>query len=306
MSTVPFPAVPRERPPMISRRTMLTVSAAAGLSGLCAAYVTVTRPLLRPAEGVDRGPIQFTSEPLATPEHEFAVRYLPDQAWAANADYVIRNGRSLVFFNSYEPVENNTAIRIEPFAMIFPPRPDDAEAEPLTIVGEAAILRVAGSIELTNADPGRIIGASVPGPVRLRGPENFDLQGRNFTYDENAQRLWSDETVTFRHADHSGRGRGMQLDLLRVGEPDAFESVAVNGVRILRLLSNVEMDLRLDDERGGPFSSLSSEQNIVIVAAEAPAETKPPGPPTHVTCKGSFTFDLDRNVASFEEQVVAA
>jgi hypothetical protein len=287
---------------------MLTVSAAAGLSGLCVAYTALTRPLLRPAERVDRGPIEFSSEPITTPESEIAKRYLPDQPWAAKpSDYVIRNGRSLVFFNRYEPVENNTAVRIEPFAMIFPPSDEKPDAEPLTIVGEAAILRVAGSIELTNADPGRIVGASVPGPVRLRGPEGLDLQGHNFTYDENAQRLWSDDDVTFRHAEHSGRGRGIQLDLLRVGDPEAFESIAVSGVRVLRLLSHVEMDLRIDDERGGgPFGAVSTEPKNITAAADAAAATKAPVPPTHVTCQGSFTFDLDRNVAAFEERVVAS
>lgn len=288
---------------MISRRTMLTVSTAAGLSGLCAAYVVFTRPLLRPAEGVDRGPMQVASEPLESPEHDVALRYLPDQPWAAKADFVIRNGRSLVFFNTYEPTKDGKAIEIAPFAMVFPPKLEDETAEPLTIVGEAAILRVAGTIDLADADPGRIIGASIPGPVRLRGPEGFDLQGHTFTYDETAQRLWSDEPVTFRHAEHSGRGRGIQLDLLRVGDPEAFESIACNGVRTLRLLSDVEMNLQLDDHGGGPFGAISPEAEVATVAA-ATAEEQPA--PTHVTCKGSFTFELDRNVATFDERVIAS
>jgi len=252
---------------------------------------------------MDHGPLQVFSEPIETPEHDVALRYLPDQPWAAKADFVIRNGRSLVFFNRYEPTRDGKAIQIEPFAMVFPPKSDDEAGEPLTIVGEAAILRVAGTIDLADADPGRIVGASIPGPVRLRGPDGFDLQGRTFTYDETAQRLWSDEPVTFRHAEHSGRGRGIQLDLLRIGDPEAFESVACNGLRTLRLLSDVEMNLQLDDQGGGPFGAISPEAEAVTVATAANEEKSAP---THVTCQGSFTFELDRNVATFAERVIAS
>ncbi len=63
------------------------------------------------------------------------------------------------------------------------------------------------------------------------------------------------------------------------------------------------MNLQLDDHGGGPFGAISPEAEVVTVAPTSVSE-KPA--PTHVTCKGSFTFELDRNVAAFDERVIAS
>ncbi|MGC1272545.1 MAG: hypothetical protein WBC44_02470 [Planctomycetaceae bacterium] len=308
MSTVPFPPAPNDRPSGFSRRTLLTASAAAGLSGLCAGYVAITRPLLRPAEGVDRQPFAFTSQPLNSARiNKSALLYLPDQPWAAKAEWEVHNGRSILFFNSCEPLEpksgepnpQGSEVRLEPFAMVLPPKAGREGEAPVTVVASAAILRVAGSLEFENADPGRIIGGRMPGAVRLRGPEGLNLQGTDFRFDEAAQRIWSDKPVAFVHGAHHGRGHGVQLELFRVAPPEAYDAVAVNGVSVVRLLRDVDMELQLDDARGGPFGSLEGSRETTADSSEKPL-------PTRVTCSGSFTFDIDRNEASFTKDVVAS
>lgn len=308
MSTVPFPPAPNDRASGFSRRTLLTASAAAGLSGLCAGYVAITRPLLRPAAGVDRQPFEFTSQPLGAARiNQSALRYLPDQPWAAKAEWEVHNGRSILFFNSCEPIEpksddpssSGSEVRLEPFAMVMPPKAGEEDEEPVTVVASAAILRVAGSLEFENADPGRIIGGRMPGDVRLRGPDGLDLQGTDFRFDEAAQRIWSDKPVAFVHGAHHGRGHGVQLELFRVAPLEAYDAVAVNGVSVVRLLREVDMELQLDDARGGPFGSLESSPETTVQSGEKPL-------PTRVTCSGSFTFDVDRNEASFSKDVVAS
>lgn len=280
---------------------MLTASAAAGLTSLCAGYAVLTRPLLRPTEGTDQRAFSGPSTPVPEQKNEFAIYYLPDEPWAANAAYVVRNGQSVIFFNSWEPIDDNTAVRLEPFAMVLPPEPHEQDREAVTLVGDAAILRVAGTIQLEKPDPGRIIGGSVPGAVRLRGPEGLDLKGRNFSFSEAAERLWSDEDVEFRYSTHKGRGHGLQLELFRVGVPESFESVAVSGVKVLRLLRDVEMDLLIDDRRGGPFGTIAGGAK-----AETPESQPAEQQLTRVTSDGAFTFDLIENVARFDENVVAS
>lgn len=278
---------------------MLTASAAVGLSSLCAGYAVLTRPLLRPVTSADKQALKGSFDPAPEQKNELATYFLPDQPWAANAAYVVRNGQSVIFFNTWEPIENNTAVRLEPFAMVLPPKPDDEEQQAVTLVGEKAVLRVAGTIELSNPDPGRITGGTVQGEARVRGPENLDLKGRNFSFSEAAERLWSDEPVEFTYSTHSGRGHGLQLELFRVGEPDAFESVAISGVKVLRLLRDVEMDLLIDDRGGGPFGTIAGDS-----PEKQPASTAPQ--PTRVTSDGAFTFDLIENIARFDENVVAS
>lgn len=294
---------------------MLTASLAAGLSGLCAGYVVVTRPLLRPAEGVDHRPFQFTATPLdAAKVNQAALRYLPDQPWAATAEWVVHNGRSILFCNSCEQITSDSSdpgrtgseFRLEPFAMILPPDPGKPDDEAVTIAASSATLRVAGSLEFEQADPGRITGGRMPGAVRLRGPDGLDVQGTDFHFDEKAQRVWSDKAVDFAHGPHSGRGHGLQLELFRVADPETYDAVAVNGVRVVRLLRDVEMDLQIADDSGGPFGSLDGSATTNTVTANANSNPGESSQPTKVTCSGSFTFDVDRNEAVFTQDVVAS
>lgn len=279
---------------------MLTVSTAVGLSGLAAGYAAVTRPLLRSTEAADSKPWNGPAADLATPESDLAKRFLPDQPWAADAAYTVRNGRAVMFFNKFERIPGGNAIELKPFAMMYPPKEDRAGDLPLTVIGERAILQVEGAIDdIATADPGRITGGRMPGLVQLRGPDGLELVGTNFHFHESPEpQIWSDEAVAFRQGGHSGRGTGATLEMFRVGDPAAFESIAANGVRRIRLRKDVEMDLRFAGGEGGPFASLSGGE------PKPPAEGEEPLP-TRITCSGAFTFDCRTNIATFETDVLA-
>lgn len=283
---------------------MLTVSAAAGLSGLCAGYVTFTRPLLRPAAGVERTPFNGVHKDIPSPDIDLATRFLPGVHWAADAKYVVHNGKAVLFFNEWKRVDDGKAIELKPFAMLYPPKADKPADAPLTILGDAAVLQVEGAIDdITTSDPGRIIGGRMPGMVQLRGPDGLDLLGSDFYFDEKSLKVWSDGEVAFTQGLHSGRGKGVTLELFRVGAPEAFESVAVSGVRTVRLRSDVEMDLRVGDD-GGPFGALAGDSTKAEAKPEAEKPKEEPLP-TRVTCEGMFSFDLETNLVTFEKNVIA-
>src|SRR5690606_10959595 len=150
------------------------------------------------------------------------------EPWAADATYTIQlqNGESTIYFNKWDPVEDNKAIRLEPFAMVFPPDEESEDDTPQTLAGDTAILRVQGSTDLAKANPGRIIGGTVPCKARLRGPDDLRINGANFNFNEDAQRLWSDDDVYFRQGQNAGRGHGMQLELFRVGDASEYRTMA--------------------------------------------------------------------------------
>lgn len=280
---------------------MLTLSAAAGLAGLCAGYARLTRPFLTSAEDPTRHETIKPNASIDIPLDPTALQYLPDDPWAAKATWIFHShtGQSIIYFNDWKPVEKNTAIRLEPFAMIMPPSDRSPDSEPITIVGEAATLRVQGSLSLTDPNLGRITGGTIENAVRLRGPDALEINGSNFHFKESAQRIWSDDDVTFRQGANSGRGHGIQLDLFRVGPAEAYESVAVSGVKVFRLLRNVEMELYLGGDEDEP--SAAQDHPSAMFASREGSTT-----PTKIQCAGSFLFDLRDNIARFDENVVAS
>ena len=291
---------------MMPGRFALTFIMALGLGGLCAGYVYVTRPLLAPAASRGQREVAGESRVPTGPRDARAAKYLPGEPWAADATYIlqIQNGESTIFFNKWETVEDNKAIRLEPFAMIFPPDEESDDDTPLTLAGDAAILRVEGSTDLSNPDPGRIIGGTVPGKARLRGPDDLRINGANFNFNEDAQRLWSDDDVYFRQGQNAGRGHGMQLELFRVGDASEYRTMAVSGVKVFRLLRDVSMELVLEDgDDAGPFANLSGGETPSAASSESDPNTPPT--PTFIESTGAFTFDLETNIARFDENVVA-
>ena len=281
---------------------MLTVGAAASLSGLCAGYAALTRPIFSvPPPSAERM-LTAVSGPALPPETgRWAREFLPDEAWAASAKYQVRNGRTFLYTNSWEPVEGQKAVRLAPFALVLQPDAANPDKPPLTIVAEAAVVRFAGSIDLNDPDPGRIVGGMLQGAVRLRGAGGLELDGRDFTFAEDALRLWSDEEVAFKHGPHAGRGRRIQIDLLRVGAPESFDAIAVSGVAAVRLLRDVQLDLDPKGQQSVGLLGGSAKTPTVPASGEAAS-----GAPLRVTSQGPFVFDLQQNVATFEQQVRCA
>ncbi|MCA9118502.1 MAG: hypothetical protein KDA79_25750, partial [Planctomycetaceae bacterium] len=178
-------------------------------------YSVAISPFATPGDQGGLALLHSTEAPPPPPENvRMAEKYLASQPWAAKAKYQIRTAEAFVYANEWEPVENDQAVRFRPFAMIYMPRDRPENEQPVTVVGESAYLKFANRFQVTDPDPGRIIGGALQGNVRIVGPNGLTIVGRNFIYSEKAMRLWSDESVHFAYGPHRGRGYGLQVELI--------------------------------------------------------------------------------------------
>ncbi|MGQ0635246.1 MAG: hypothetical protein ACT4QC_11595 [Planctomycetaceae bacterium] len=274
----------------MDRRTVLTLSTAAVLSGLYALYGVVFGPLLSPRLEINRRAVTRSDDAPARDLEcaREAAEHLPEQIWAADAAYQAHFGRSIVFAEKWEMVENegrektaeSRRVRFRPFAMIWRSADQKPDEAPLTIVSESAVVEFAQKFSITNPHPGRVVGGALEGKVTVRGAENLALDGQTFHFSEDALRVWSDHPLKFARGPHTGRASGLELALIRQAGPPEPDRPAVSGVRTVRLLKDVEMHL-VSETKG----------------ASRPAER------VRVTCAGSFEYGVETHVAVFQKQV---
>ncbi|QDT64121.1 LptA/OstA family protein [Calycomorphotria hydatis] len=268
--------------------------------GLTFAYMRVTEPLFTADHSHD---IQFThpeTEELVPqpPENRmWAEKHLPNQPWAMEAKYQLRNRDTVLYTNTWDPVDRDHAIRIRPFAMIFQADEDGRQQQPITVSGDSAYLRFEGSIDLESPSPGRIQFGALEGEVTIEGPEGLKITGRNFAFDENSQKIWSDELVAFQYGPHQGRGRGVEIELYAMGPKKAFGTVAVTGAKLFRIRRDVQLKMEVDSSNsnmGLPGSEIANKGN------EDENETPLP---LLISSHGPFQFDLEQNRGKFSDRV---
>src|SRR5262249_38657604 len=140
-----------------------------------------------------------------------------------------------------------------------------------------------GKFEATHINPGRIVEGDLEGQVTILGPKGLAVEGRDFFFREKERRAWSDHPVKFAWGPHSGKGHGLEMDLIPEEGPPDDSKPAIAGVRTLRLIKDVVMDLVPNSKEG-----------------EAPRA------PAHVTSAGSFEYSVESHVAAFRRNVSVA
>jgi len=276
----------------LKRRTLLTMSTAACLCGAYEAYALFISPMFTPHVDMLGGPERRTREPGSHKPPEFrrqAEAHLGHLPWAADAKFQFRNDTGFFYFREWEkvaPADNDEKtdstgkVRFTPFAMIWRPKGHPPDKEPYTIDSESALVQFARPFELTNTDPGRVIGGGLEGKVRIRGPDNLALDGQHFNFAENALRIWSDHSIAFQQGQNTGRAQGLELDLIPEAGPHEDDETAIAGIRTVRLRKKVELELVSDPK------SLGKADNTVFV-----------------DCEGNFEFDVEAHVGTFQRNV---
>ncbi|MGE5193822.1 MAG: hypothetical protein ACM3U2_15100 [Deltaproteobacteria bacterium] len=278
----------------MDRRTLLTVSTAACLCGIYEVYALVVSPLFSPRADVatDGGKNDRDKVPPKPPENRRqAEKYLSDQPWAGDSKYQFRTDAGFFYFDEWEKIEQTGKVRFQPFAMIWRPKGSDPGREPYTITSDSALVEFAEKFEITNHHPGRVVGGALEGKVRIRGPEDLAIDGKDFNFAEKATRVWSDHSVRFQRGPHTGRGLGLELDLIPApGAPDD-EKPAVSGVRTVRLRKDVEMELVSDSNppagRGEPPTAHAAKPDATVF----------------INSDGNFEYDVEGHVATFRKNV---
>ena len=261
---------------------MLAVVTAVALYGLYSVYALTVVPLIAPPAipgktiqvPVDRpgsGPIESI---------RIAERYLAAPRWPVDAKYKLHDSNAFIYFEEWEPVDSNSAVRFTPFAMVWMQEGREEGAQPTTIVSESAYVRFDSKFDVTEFKIGRIIRGDMEGDVRIDGANGLAIKGKNFVFSENAMHIRSEYPVDFAYERHTGSAKGLQVELLSPENEGDGNTLAVSGVKSVRLRRNVQMNLISD-----PTDSDEGPVNVEIHSA------------------GSFEYVLADHSATFEDTV---
>ncbi|HAH44638.1 MAG TPA: hypothetical protein DCM07_07215, partial [Planctomycetaceae bacterium] len=269
---------------LIANRLLLTWFTTAVLSGAYLLYAQAMRAVI--IEQVIRQDFPeeiFQSPEYASGNNEKAKTFLPEHDWAANARYQFKDENVYVYTEQWEQEEKNRAVRLKPFAMLmFDRKKGEAEA-PIAMVSEKALVRFEYPFGIKHTDPGRMVAGSLDGRVKITGPNGLIIWGRNFFYDETSMNIWSAHEVQFAYEDHRGQARGIEMKLIPAKTQLQELKPAVEGIREIVLRHNVHMKL-------------------AIKKSAKPSEY-PASRFAEVKSKGSFTFNLETNQGTFNDDV---
>ncbi|MCH7990522.1 MAG: hypothetical protein IID46_15380, partial [Planctomycetes bacterium] len=220
--------------------------------------------------------------------------------WATKAKYQLRTDNSFVYAQTTEPNHAENAIRFSPFAVVWMQKGKRENEEPYVIISESAYIKFANSFEdLSNPNPGRVIGGTLEGEVRIIGPDGLIVLGEDFWFSEASMSIWSDNPVRFWQGPHVGSAIGLDAELIPDEVARAKDKLAFSGVKSVRLRENVVMDLLFDDDNEHVHPhGLQKTQS----AQRTPEEKKEPVT-VHIQSKGSFTFGVDTHLGTFVNDV---
>ncbi|VAX37011.1 hypothetical protein MNBD_PLANCTO02-2936 [hydrothermal vent metagenome] len=285
---------PSQSPSIFSSRWFLTVVVAAGMSGMFYCYSLAMRPLLKsPLETKAIHAVGW-QPPINRPREnrEIAIEHLSEQSWAADAKYQLRNKETYIYTNEWEQIEDGQAIRFHPFAMVIKSKNGK---RPLTVVAESAYVRFQSKFSPTTPNPGKIISGALQGAVHIKGADGLVLDGRNFSFSESAQRIWSDHNVSFAFQEHYGKAMGIELELIPDKNPKKGSMLEVVGIRSIRLRRNVDMHLQTDTKKTDSVKP-STMKGVAEIAKHQSRMVQ-------IRSAGSFDFSSTDNTAAFLQDV---
>ena len=267
------------RPTYRPRRLQLTAATMVGLLLLSGLYSLGMQQVIVLSEAVPRPKLAaLVSNTNQAPNSRLARQYLAQAPWAADAKYQFSTADAVIYTQEWTALDDNSAIRFRPFAVIWKQPPDSSgdRPRPVTIVSDSAILQFSGQFEVSGSDPGHVVGGALEGNVTIDGADGLHVVGRNFIYNEEALRAWSDHPLEFAYQSHTGSAHGVQVEL--VANTDESDQ-QVTGLKSLRLRRDVRMKLQLQND-----------------PAEAPV-------PVMIQSQGRFEWSFDTLLATFEDQV---
>ena len=261
------------------RRLLTTILTTMLLTSAGVVYAWFTRPLLR-VNSLPQVVMERLDPPAPSPEFSsIATQHLQREDWAVDAPYRHRDGNTFVYCHDYLMGNDNRSVSLSPFAIVMADSViEGKETVPVTLVADTAQMEFSTSLKNNEFDVGRITSGQLLGEVRIEGPDNLLIKGRNFYVDENSRRIWSDDVVQFRFEGSRGRGRGVEIRLAS----GKFEAGALNAesVRSIRIREDIILELLRD---GGMRTTKTKPTDLI-----------------HVRSRGHLEFDLETNIAMLE------
>lgn len=198
-------------------------------------------------------------DPLNKPDDDvfanLAQKWFPEDPWVQKANSHYRDQRRRLFFNSCELSKDNHQILVQPVAIVWQQNKEDV---PITITAEAAQLRTVNKFKAGDRQLGNLVSGLLEGNVRIAGPDGLRIEPDEFHVSDDAQKLWTEQSVKFWWKNNQGEATGgAVIELQTDGSLSRAELVA-------------------DDPAGltGPIKGriLYSEGRLIAVPEETSAE----------------------------------
>ncbi len=161
---------------------------------------------------------QTNEEPGQTNDDEGARKarkYLPN-TWVPNASHYMAStdGRTFCYFQEWTK-ESAHVIKATPFAMITNRKGDKRDAPPYTIISDKAYVTFKDEVGPAGKNPGPVTHAGLEGTVEISGPNNLRIRGRNFHFQREEMRIYSDNPVEIQADKHTATAKGIQIEIDR-------------------------------------------------------------------------------------------
>ncbi len=210
----------------------------------------------------------------------WAKKYLQPYPWTLEQGYQFRTPQAYIYTQSWEHLEGGEQIRFTPFALIWRQQGDDIDREPIRVVSQSAVVQFEHAFEISDPNPGRVISGYLEGAVDILGADGLVITGRNFTFSEASQSIWTDHSVDLVQGPNRGHADGMDIKLVTNPIDQNQSSSAIAGIREIKFRRGVELDMLTDVQN--PTSGI----------------------PLRIRCRGSLVYDVAGAVAMFDENVV--
>lgn len=273
-------------------RVMVTLVTVGCLSGAYQVYSAYLLPLteVRPAPQLQALAEDTNVRPPAQFEQQ-AREFFPDAEWTRQAEQTWQIAEhALLYFRHHErEAGTGNTVRMSPLALLWHDSRHPG-GKPYRILAETARLKFENAffdtaVALSNADPGRVVWASLEGSVHIDGPDGLVIDGRNFFFSEESTQLYSDYPIAFQYGptpqdQMTFSGTADQVKVTFVPSPEAAlgkDMPRVSGLAQLLLRRNVQLDIA--------FSQGGLDRKA------------------HLTSAGSFEYDVLKREATFDNLV---
>jgi len=258
------------------------------------------------------------TDPTAGLDHLFAPH-----AWERDECNVLETRQGKLLYQEYRQLDDGR-IEITPLTLVV--NPGGSDNQPFIIQSKSgAVLQFDRPFSLTGG-MGELRNAILAGEVKIyrlsstpHSDDSVEINTRNVEVSPN--RIFTLSDVAFRFGGHHGRGRNLNIDLYSEAEQQGEPTPPIRGLELAQIdYIHIHsgptpprnpldpLDITSQGAFDGPNSTPASDnQSSAEPGAEhltLQAETEKLGA-INITCDGSFTLDMENQVAAFKHNVHA-
>jgi hypothetical protein len=279
--------------------------------GLYSLYAKFLVPLIEGPPNIVRHDFHPPHVELSSQQYDKTklTPLFPEDAWENKECKVLATEQGLVMFQQFHRLEGGY-LEVLPFTLVMK-NSAQGLAEPVTKT-PPTVLRCSRGARLKFDDPDAdpLSGKSKLESARLVGGVDIYRPASDPAKDDaveiltsnvqiNKRQIYTIDEVQFAFGSHRGQGKQLSIEFAhehRIAAREGFESIS--GIKRLELAYLRQLQLLQSPNTsspGTPAKPVSNRSNTSSLPSISD--------PVNITCAGPFVLDLDRNTATFNEQV---